>query len=366
MKFTVAQSALSTALTIVSKGLNSTTMPILSGILLRADEGTLELQTTDLTISVRHKIAANIEEPGETVIPGKMLQTLVRNLPDAAISFEEMEHTVVVRCGKSTYRLNTLSPRDFPDFPEYDLAESVELPKDVLAEMVDKVYKVTSKDKGRPLLQGILLTVENNTLRLVATDSFRLAVCDTSVETSSLEGAFEMIIPGTSFHDVLTLPTDSPSVLVGSAASQIVFVLGNTTYIARKIEGQFPNFRQLLPSSCNTSAQLPLEDLAGALRRVSVIASANPSIRFDVDADGQLITLSAISPEQGEVREEIDCAIEGQTLMIGLNYHYVQDCVSAVNGQKELTLELLDSSHPGVFKSYDKINYLYLVMPVRM
>ena len=181
MKFTVSQSSLATALAIVSKGLNSSTLPILQGVYVRADEGALEFQTTDLNISVRHRIAANVEEPGAVVIPGRVLQNMVRNLPDAAVSFEEMDHVVVVSCGKATYRLNTLSANDFPEFPELAVSSQVELPRDVLQSMVDKVYKVTSKDKSRPLLQGILLTVEDNALRLVATDSYRLAVCDTNV-----------------------------------------------------------------------------------------------------------------------------------------------------------------------------------------
>lgn len=366
MKFTVSQASLATALNIVSKGLTSSTLPILSGVYVRAEEGTLEFQTTDLSISVRHRIAANVEEPGAVVIPGKILQNMVRNLPDAAVAFEDTDHTVVITCGKATFRLNTLSANDFPEFPQLAFDSQVELPREVLSAMVEKVYKVTSKDKSRPLLQGILLTVGDNSLRLVATDSYRLAVCDTSVETSSLEGSFEMIIPGVAFHDVLSLPSDSDAMVIGATPSQVVFAFGNTTYVARRIEGQFPNFKQLLPASCTTTVQVPLAEFAGALKRVSVIATGNPSIRFDVDADGQLVTMSAVSPEQGEVHEEINCEVAGETMAIGLNYHYVNDCIAAVAGKDTVTLELQDASRPGVFKSYDKINYLYLVMPVRM
>jgi len=366
MKFSVSQTSLSTALAVVSKGLTSSTLPILSGIYVRAADGTLEFQTTDLSISVRHKIPANVDEPGAIVIPGRVLQNMVKNLAGGTVQVEERDRMVVISCGKAVFRLNTLAASDFPEFPEIAVSDSVELPRAVLSSMVDKVYKVTSKDKSRPLLQGILLTVENNVLRLVATDSYRLAVCDTHVETSSLQGSFEMIIPGAAFHDVLSLPCSSDVIFIGSTSSQVVFSFDNTTYVARRIEGTFPNFKQLLPTSSSTTVRLPLADFGGALRRASVIASTNPSIRFDVDADGQLVTLSAVSPEQGEVREEVGCEVVGNSLAIGLNYHYVADCIAAVSGKDEVTLELQDSARPGVFKSYDKINYLYLVMPVRM
>lgn len=366
MKFTVSQSALSKAIAIVSKGLTNSTLPILSGILIRATEGTLEFQTTDLTISIRHKIPANVEEEGSSVIPGKILTNLVKNLDDAAVTFEGGERTISITSMKSTFRLNTLAPEDFPEFPTFALETSVELPCDVLTDMVERTYKVTSKDKSRPVLGGILLNVENNQLRLVATDSYRLAVCDTNVETSSLSGNFEMIIPGGAFHDALSMASTTGTILIGSTSSQVVFVSGNTTYISRRIEGSFPNYRQLLPSTCSTSVKISVADLAAALKRVSIIALANPSVKFDVDADAALLTLSAASNDQGEAHEEIGCEVSGGSLPIALNYHYVFDCVNALPTDSDVTLELQDSMKPGIFKSYEKINYLYLLMPVRM
>lgn len=366
MKFTVSQSALQTALDIVSKGIGSnTTLPILSGIYLKAFNGMLELQSSDLTISIKHQIAANVEEEGETVVSGKVIQNIVKNLPDAAITFEGGERTLAVTCQRSSFRLNTLSAHDWAQFPEFDLEKTCELPSQLLSTMVDKVYRVTSKEASRPILQGISLTVEDNTIRLVATDSFRLAVCDSNTDTPAGE-SFSAIISGEVFHDVLSMRSMTEKVLIGTTDNQVVFQFGNTTHISRKIEGHFPDYKQLLPTSCTASVDINVEDFSAALKRVSVIALANPSVRFDVDADGKEVKLSASSPDQGESSEHIEAQIEGDSLSIALNYHYVFDCVNAAPSKDLLRLELQGPSQPAIFKSNGKVNYLYLLMPVRL
>ncbi|MCI1646247.1 MAG: DNA polymerase III subunit beta [Olsenella sp.] len=365
MRFTVSQSSLLKALSVVAKGMGTnSTLPLLSGIYIKAEEGTLEFQTNNLTITIRHRIPANVEEAGETVASGKMLTSIVKTLDDAAVTFDGGERTISISCEKSSFRLNTLNPADWPAFPEYSLEDATELPSELLSGMVDKVYKVTSKETTRPILQGILLTAANNTIRLVATDSYRLAVCDASAETG--EGEFRTIVPGPVFHDVLSMPNLEEHISIGTTDSQVVFTFGNTTFISSKIEGNFPDYRQLLPSSCNTSVRIDVEAFAAALKRVSVVAISNASVRFDIDADGKVMRLSASSPDQGESTELLPVEVEGQSLSIALNYHYVFDCVNAVSDKKELVLELQSNMQPGIFKTNGKVNYLYMLMPVRM
>ncbi|MGI6754479.1 MAG: DNA polymerase III subunit beta [Atopobiaceae bacterium] len=366
MRFKVSQTALERALGIVIKGMGTTsTLPILSGILIKAYEGTLEFQSTNLNISIRHSIAADVEEPGETVVSGKVLASIVKTLPDAVVSFKVDDRTCTLSCEKSRFKLNTLAAADFPEFPQYALENSVELPCDLLSKMVDKVYKVTSKDTSRPILSGVLLTVENNVIRLVATDSYRLAVCDSTTATSTTE-PFTAIVAGATFHDVLSIPSNTDTITVGLTDTQVVFTFDNTTYVARRIEGNFPNYKQLLPKGCSTTVTIDTAQLSSALKRVSTIALANPSVRFDIDADGSLMELSASSPDQGESTEAINVDVEGQSMSIALNYHYVFDCVNAATGEKTIALELQSSMQPAIFKSYATINYLYLLMPVRM
>ena len=366
MKFTVSQSSLLKALAVVAKGMGAnSTLPILSGIYVRAADGTLEFQTNNLTISIRHLIPANVEEPGEAVVSGKVLTSIVKTLSDAAVTFEGSDRTLTIACEKSTFRLNTLNPADWSGFPELAPERTIELPSELLSRMVDKVYRVTSRETSRPILQGILLTVEDNTIRLVATDSFRLAVCDSSVEAAPGE-AFRAIVPGAVFHDVLSMPSMTDEISIGTTESQVVFTFGNTTFVSRRIEGNFPDYKQLLPPTCATAVEIDVAAFSAALKRVSVIAQQNASVRFDIDADGGLMRLSASSPEQGESSETISCDVEGQGLSIALNYHYVFDCVNAVSGSPSMRLELQGSVQPGIFKVNGKVNYLYLLMPVRL
>lgn len=217
MKFTVSQSSLTQAISVVMKGVASaSTLPILSGVLVKAQDGILEFQTSNYTISIRHRIAAHVEEEGEMVIPCKMLSNITKTLPDAPVTFELSERQVLIGCEKSSFRLNTLDANDFPEFPAYAIESAVELPTDILSEMVGRVWRVTSTDKARPILGGVHMKVENNTVRLVATDSFRLAVCDTQVETSTLEGSFELNVPADAFNDALNIMASQATIMIGA------------------------------------------------------------------------------------------------------------------------------------------------------
>lgn len=171
MKFSVSQSSLEQALSVVGKGMASnSTLPILSGIYIKAHEGSITLESTNLTISIRHEIPANVEESGEVVVSGKILTNIVKTLSNAAVTFSGEDRLLTITCEKSTFRLNTLAASDFPEFPQYSLERSIELPSELLTKMVDKVYRVTSKDTSRPVLGGVLLSVADNTQKEGSSD----------------------------------------------------------------------------------------------------------------------------------------------------------------------------------------------------
>lgn len=367
MRFTVSQTSLSEAIAVVMKGVASaSTLPILSGVLVKVGDGVLEFQTSNYTISIRHRIAARVDEEGQMVIPCKMLSNICKTLPDAPVSFELNERQVTITCGRSSFRLNTLDVGDFPEFPSFALERSVELPANILSEMVGRVWRVTSTDKNRPVLNGVYMTVENNTIRLVATDSYRLAVCDTQVETSSLDGSFELNVPSEAFNDAIQITGGQGTILVGSTDTQVVFVAGNTTYVSRRIEGMYPNYKALLPATCATTVKIEVEALTAALKRVATVAQANSAVKFEISAETGTMTLSAISNDQDVANETIEVEVEGASGVIAFNYHYIFGCLNVIGREKEIALELQSYTQAGVFKSYDKINYLYLVMPVRI
>ena len=366
MKFTVSQDSLSDALSIVGKGVSGTsTLPILSCVLIKAEDGLIELQTSNYTTSVRHRIAAHVDEPGQLVVPCKLFTSIAKALPDAPVHVELVDRQAVVSCEKSTFTLSTLDPRDFPEFPVYAIEAGVELPVGILSEMVGRVWRVTAKDAARPILEGIHMTVGNNTLTLAATDSTRLAMCDTSVETSSLEGNFELNIPAVAMNDALSIMAPSPSIFIGVSGKQIVFEAGNTCYVASRIEGEYPNVRQLIPDSCVVRAKVDVEAFSAAFKRVAVLARSDGPVRFSIDTDAGTLTLAVISTDQGHASETIDIEAEGESGSIAFKNSYIHDCLSALGHQeKEISLELKSYSQMGVFKSYDKVNYLYLIMPM--
>ena len=345
MKFTVSQSSLTQAIGVVMKGVASaSTLPILSGVLVKAQDGILEFQTSNYTISIRHRIAAHVEEEGEMVIPCKMLSNITKTLPDAPVTFELSERQVLIGCEKSSFRLNTLDANDFPEFPAYAIESAVELPTDVLSEMVGRVWRVTSTDKARPILGGVHM----------------------KVETLTLEGSFELNVPADAFNDALNIMASQATIMIGATDTQVVFEAGNTTYVSRRIEGVYPNYKQLIPDSCVTSVKIDVAAFNAALKRVAVIASANPAVKFEIDVENGQMGLSSISNDQDLAQETIDVEAEGESGTIAFNYHYIFGCLNALSKEKEITLELKSYSQAGIFKSYDKINYLYLVMPVRI
>lgn len=368
MKFTANKESLLIAVTCALKGISGNSrLPILSGILLTAEEGFLELQSTDLEISIQHKIPALIEEPGKIVVPGKVFLNIIKDLPDAAVNCSLEPGGLKITCERSQFKLHTMDPKDFEDFPHYELQRSVELPVDVLATMVSKVAKAASSDKTRAVLNGILLSLENNTIRLVATDSYRLAVADSKVETSSIDELFEIIVPSQVLKDVLSLPSPNGKIVLGETNNQIVFMSGNTVYVSRKIEGRFPNYRQLLPKETVTCVHMNALDLTQALRRVSIMAANASPVKFTVQADQNNITLYSTTPDQGGAEEYFPAEVEGESMEIAFNHRYVLDGFADYKNEDDvIDLELQSSLKPGIFKSYGTVDYLYLVMPVRM
>lgn len=369
MKFVVNQTTFSKALSLVGKGAGiSSTLPVLNSVKLSAIGGDIELQTTDLNIAVKHIIPGNIQEEGSVLVSLRVLLSIIKTLPDAPITFETTDEGIKLSCSDSTFSILTLNIEEFPPFPEYEVQSSVELSIKLLNQMVERVYKVTSNDVARPILSGILFTADNNTLRLVAVDSHRLAICDTNTQTSSLTSEFSIVVPGKAFHDALSLAEEDEKVTLAASENHIIFTFAHTTFISRKIEGTFPNYKQLLPQSSKTNATLPLETLSEALRRVSCIMTQNPSVHFTLDLDEKLLTLATANKETGKAQETLPITGEGESITFTLNNRYVQEGINPLlsDNQNEVSLELQDSTQPAIFKAFGEINYLYLLMPIRM
>lgn len=365
MRFTIDRDSLKAALDIAIKGLDmNSTLPILSGVLITAHEAALRIETTNMDISIRQHVIANVEEPGQVVVPAKLLSEIVGHLPDMAIGFNLDGSMLAVHCGKSSYNINTMSPQDFPSFPQYDIDSMVEVPTESLTAMVNRVAVAASNDKNRGILNGILVNITPEMVRFVTTDSVRLAVAESKM-VSEVEN-FEVIAPAKTLRNVLSLASGNKTITIGTNSSQIIFLFGDVVYVTRRIEGTYPNYRKLIPSSYVTQVRIKTNDLYEAMQRIKAMTQSNSEICFTVDAAAGLLVITSNIPDQGNAREELPVEVDGDDMRIAFNSRFIYDCVQKADDDGFLTMECESPNKPGIFKMLGKIDFLYLVMPVRM
>ena len=325
MKVSIARSELLDALSVVGKGMSArSTLPILSGVLFSASEGEIQLQSTDLEISIKNSVPALIEQDGQIVLPGKLLTDIVRNLPEAAVTIETEAETAHVRCQQSSFTVRTLNPADFPKFPEVAVNKSIKLPTATLGSMVKQVSRAVSRDETRAILTGILLVIEGPGVRMVATDSYRLAVKEVVLEKIAGEDV-EVVIPGKALEEVTRLAGDTEEVTLGVSENQIVFEFGSTVFITRRIEGSFPNYKQLIPKEAETTAVVSGEELTAAVKRVSLMALHNTPLKISINTADQTLSLSATTQDVGDASEDIMVKAEGNDVEIAFNHGFLMD-----------------------------------------
>jgi DNA polymerase III subunit beta len=365
MKLNIARSELLDALTVVSKGMSSrSTLPILSGVLISASDGTLKLQATDLEVSVKHTVPCLVEVEGQTVIPGKLLNDIVRSLPEAAVTLETEGEVVAVRCQQSAFTVKTLKAADFPKFPELSVLKRIDLPSALLASMVKRVSKAVSRDETRAVLTGVLVAVEGPSIRMVATDSYRLAVSEVVLEKAPEED-MEVVVPGRALEEVTRIASSVESVSLGTTENQIVFEFGETTFVTRRIEGSFPNYKQLIPKEKNTSVVVTTDEFFSAVKRVSLMALHNSPLKITVSAEDQTLSLSATTQDVGDASEDVMVKVEGGDVEIAFNHAFLTDGLNSITSET-VTLEVQNALKPGLLRSKGEDDFLYLLMPVRL
>jgi DNA polymerase-3 subunit beta len=365
MKLSIARSELLDSLSIVSRGMSSrSTLPILSGVLITVADGAMSLQSTDLEISLKNQAPALVEQEGQTVVPGRLLTDIVRALPEAAVTLELDGEVVIVKCLNSSFTVRTMSPEDFPKFPEVSPDRTVSLPSGVLSAMVKKVSKAVSRDETRAVLTGILLVLENERLRLVATDSYRLAVAEVEMENAPEEG-LEVVIPGRALDEAVRLAAPSDNVVLGVSENQIVFEFGETIFVTRRIEGSFPNYKQLIPKEKETTVTLPTEELMASVKRVALLAMHNTPLKVSVAVTDQTLSLSATTQDVGDASEDLMVKAEGKDVDIAFNHAFLVDGLASVSTEN-VRLEVQNAMKPGLLKAVGDDDFLYLLMPVRL
>ena len=363
LKISVPREELARHIGVVSRAASSrTTVQVLAGTLLRAEAGRLELAATDMEISLRSSLEATIDSEGAVVVPSKLLSDLVRLLPGDNVSIEHQagEGIVEVVSDAATYRLHTYNAEDFPRLPETSSAELMPVDAGALLETTGRVSRAASRDESRPVLTGILVRFEGGKLVMAATDSYRLAVKETPLDSGAPE--LDALVPARALGELTRIAQGAGGLQIGVLENQVIFATDGVLLTTRRIEGQFPNYRQLLPETFEHELPLPREELLDVVRRVSVMAQRNAPIRLRF-AEGEL-TVSAQTQDVGEARETLPAPFSADPLEIGFNPDFLRDGIESVEGD-EIRLKLISSLRPAVIQG-EGDDFSYLIMPIRL
>jgi DNA polymerase-3 subunit beta len=337
----------------------------LSGVQMAASTDGCQLRATDMDVSLRVPLAADVIRDGNLVLPARLLLEVVRALPGPQVSLElrSAEQDVELISGNATFHIRTLRGEDFPPFSEPDGDSGVSMPVDAFVATASKVAGSASRDETRPVLTGILVSASERELRMVATDSYRLSVKETTL-ASPLASPFEVNVPARALQELGRIATGAEQQLeVSVLQNQVVFSLDGVILSSRLIDGQFPNYRQLLPESFEHELRLAGAELTEVVRRISLLAQKNAPLRLAFSA-GEL-TVSAQTPDVGEASESLPVPFQGEPLEIGFNPDFLRDGLEAVE-QGDLVLKLISPLRPGLIEAADGSGFQYLIMPIRL
>src|SRR5918998_543880 len=358
-------------LALVSRGVSArSTIQLLRGILLETEEGSVRLSATDMEISIQTRTAAEVEDEGRVVIPARIFNDVARSLPgrELALAHDRSEGVVRLSARENEYRIRTYAAEDFPQLPKFDEAAAFKMSGEALVETVEKVSRSYSRDETRPVLTGILISFEESRVRMVTTDSYRLSIKETELATT-FDGSKEAIIPARAMQEVSRIyaSSDEEQVEVVLSENQALFRIGDVLFGTRLIEGNFPEYKRLLPDAFEREISVRREDLIDTLRRVNLFAQRQtPPVPVSLDYSEGAVEVSVRNGEVGEARERLPATSEDE-FHISFNPSYLLDGVSAVDSERVL-FRLNESLKPGLIVPEiegEKTDFLYLIMPMR-
>ena len=339
----------------------SGTNPVLSGLFLELKKDKLVVIGSDLDLTIRIEIKVGGEEEGKVVIPGALLSDIIRVLDNGQISFVVRDEEIQINSGKSEFNLRTLPVDEFPKFEEPGGNEAI-LDTKSLANAFEQVVKAASMDDARPILTGVLLAAEQEGLRLVATDSYRMAIRDIP-GTEILSRDELVLIPSRALDVVKRILRDGNELAVVLGEKEAVFKIGDTSIVTRLIEGEFPNYKGLIPEKNKNKLIINREETLAALQRVKLLAREATPIRLSMT--DKKIELLAIEQDIGQATEIIEGTYSGEEITVAFNPDYLIDGLDVISTE-EVSLETTDALKPAILKGLNEETFLYLLMPVRV
>jgi len=363
VKFRCEREILADALTTAGRAASnrSGTLPVLSGVRLDVADGRLTVTGTDLELTIRLSVPVHVDKEGSAVVPARLVGDIVKALPPGAVDVTVTDDEMSISAGRSQFAVRPLSLSDYPAQAETDAAP-VTLSRQQVGDALRQVVRAASTDDARAVLTGVLMASEDDGLKMVATDSYRLAVRDLPQSTLLAAGQ-KVLVPGRALAELQRVLTADAELSVRLGAREAVFEVGGTRLSTRLIEGEYPNYRNLLPSSYPNRLTVGREALLEALRRVKILAQDSTPVRLALGGD--TLRLTAITQDVGNAHEEVDATYEGTEMTVAFNPDYLTSGVEAVEGD-EVTLSTLDPMKPAVLRGVGHDEYLYLLMPVRV
>jgi len=378
MKISCLQENLSKGLAIVGRAIATrSTLPVLSNILLETDDGRLRLTTTNLEIGINCWVGARIEEEGRTTVPARLLTEFVNSLPPGQIDMEltERSQTLNLKCARYEANIKGIEASEFPTVPTADTIEgrnNLYLEADAFRRMIEQVVFAAATDESRPILTGVLAQFHQGGLTLAAADGFRLAVSSADVG-ADLDEASTVIIPARALAELGRISADQEDpieIIITPSRNQILFHLSSTDLVSQLIEGNFPDYNQIVPESHSTRSLLNTGDLLKAVKVAFLFArDAANIIRFSIVPGSELtpgqMIVTGTSAELGDNVSELDASVEGGEIEVAFNARYMIDALSVV-GTPEVALETSTSSSPGVLRPVGGDDFLCVVMPMHI
>jgi DNA polymerase III subunit beta len=367
MKFSVPHERLLSRLLLAGRAVSTrSAMPSLGGILVTATGGSVELRATDMEVGLSLALDADIDTEGTALLPGRLLVDVVRSLPSGeqvSVELRPEQRDVEITAGTARFHLRTLPAEDFPRLPQLE-GDAMTMPAGAFADTVERVARAASRDEVRPILTGILVSAEEKTLTMVATDSYRLSVKHTELE-EPVGQALEANVPARALRELARIVASegAEEVEIALPGNQVLFRAGGVVLSSRLIEGQFPSYKQLIPESFDHEVRLPREEFLAAARRVSQLAQRNAPLRLSF-ADQEL-TIAAETPEVGDASEAMPAPFNGEALEIAFNPEFLIAGIESVETD-EIVVRITSPLRPGLLEPLASEDFRYLVMPIRL
>ncbi|HMP71931.1 MAG TPA: DNA polymerase III subunit beta [Kiritimatiellia bacterium] len=362
MKVTINKDVLQEGLQKVTSIVSTkSTLPILYNLLLKAEDDQLWLIATDLEVTVRTTVGAKISRSGSTTLPARRLSSIIRELPVGDIEINVDENDVAtIKAGSSRFKIIGINDQEFPNLPQITEGRSFTLDQGVFRKMLTYTAYAVSQDESRHVLNGVLLSFREEKLTVVATDGRRMALYEEGVEFPE-DQAGDAVVPTKTVNELLKTLGNEGGLKILCGTNQATFEFGTVFITSKLVDGTFPNFRQVIPSSCEERVALERDGLLNALRRVVLVSNATSTVTFTLTKNQ--LELSTKAQDVGEATETMPIKYSGKELAIAFNPDFLIDCLRNVTSD-EVALEVSDDLSPGVVKC--DAPFLYVLMPMRV